>query len=152
MLSVNLGRRGPDGRTPYELRRGRAWHGRTADLGEILLGLGARASRLDSGYSEGVYLGVIPGTSHYFIGLAGRVVPGRAFKRLTETDRRDKLLFESVVGAPWCMGPMQAAIPAVRPASLIEVRARVEPVVAPGELPTAVPRPEGPAPPRNVYT
>jgi len=134
--TVNRGRKGADGRTSYELRFGRPWNGKIAEFAEkvMWLPLGKSASTLDSGYKEGIFLGLVERNNHYFIGLDGKVVLARAFKLLSNDRRRDPDLFNRIRGKPWCLDPAQA-LPLAGSAGEIAIRAHAGGVVEPAALP-----------------
>ena len=74
---LNRGRRDTSGKTPYELRYGRRWNGKMAEFGERVMWLpeGKRASRLDSGYRAGIFLGLVEGAAAYYVGVHEKIVP-----------------------------------------------------------------------------
>eukprot|EP00975_Prorocentrum_lima_P046289 9683145-Prorocentrum_lima.AAC.1 len=58
---INRSRKGVDGRTAWELRKGRAWRQPLVPFSECVMYLaaGKRESRLDSGYKgPAIYLGI----------------------------------------------------------------------------------------------
>eukprot|EP00973_Karenia_brevis_P032990 4553956-Karenia_brevis.AAC.1 len=58
--------KGPDGRTAWELRKGRAWRQPLIRFSECVMCLeaGKRESRLDSGHNgPGIYSGIKAGTN-----------------------------------------------------------------------------------------
>ena len=59
--SVNKGRRGPDGKTPYELRYGKPWNGRMEQFGRkvMFLEVGPHGRRIDKSYKTCVFLGCV---------------------------------------------------------------------------------------------
>ena len=61
---INRGRRGPDGRTAWELRHGRRYRKELALFGEKVLYLPAnkRESRLEERFEPGVFFGVTEGS------------------------------------------------------------------------------------------
>lgn len=130
--TINTGRRGTDGKTAYELRYGKAWRGKWAIFGEKVMWLpaGPRASHLDTGYKEGVFLGVIEGSNNYYIGVPGKVERARAIKLLDKGQNADKDLFASVRGTPWQLDPSVNT-----PGRLLEPRAHAGPVVVEEALP-----------------
>eukprot|EP00971_Amphidinium_carterae_P158720 3146578-Amphidinium_carterae.1 len=102
---MNLGRRGHDGRTPYEVQHGRACKRPLGMFSEKVLFLpdeaGGRASRLEARWQEGLYLGPkLDNSDNYFATLGG-VVRARSFRRLGAADRSAKVLVETMVGTPW---------------------------------------------------
>ena len=131
--TINTGRRGTDGKTAYELRYGKAWRGKWAIFGEKVMWLpvGPRASHLDTGYKEGVFLSVIEGSNNYYIGVPGKVERAKAIKLLDKGQNADKELFLSVRGLPWQLDPSVNT-----PGRLMEPRAHAGPVVADAALPS----------------
>ena len=135
--TINRGRRGPDGRTAYELRFGKPWNGKIAEFGEkvMYLGPGSRKSRLDTGYQEGVFFGLNEDQVGYYIGVPGKVTRARAIKLLDESRRRDRELFLAVKGVPWQLDPAVKELE-VAPA-LVKVEAG--PAVTAGSIPPPPP-------------
>eukprot|EP00973_Karenia_brevis_P041733 5776351-Karenia_brevis.AAC.1 len=68
---INRSRKGPDGRTAREFRKGRAWRQPLIPFSECVMYLvaGRRESRLDSGYKgRGIYWGIKEGTNLHYVG------------------------------------------------------------------------------------
>ena len=89
-----------------------------AEFGELVMWLpeGKRASRLDSGYRRGIFLGLVEGAAAYYVGVKDKVVKARAIKLLTGGERVDRELFHSFRGTPWCLDPeQQSAAQAAQP-------------------------------------
>ena len=149
--SINRGRRGPDGKTAYELRFGKAWHGKWAQFGEKVMWLptGKRTSRLDTGYRHGVFLGVIEGSNQYYIGVPGKVVVASALKLLDTGQRADREMFEAVRGLPWQMDPMVVAGPVQQ---VVPTQLHAGPVAADAQLPAQRTEAEWITMARRVYS
>ncbi|CAK0882798.1 unnamed protein product, partial [Prorocentrum cordatum] len=162
-MSINLGRRGADGRTAWELRHGRPFNKGLACFSEKVLYLpgGKRKAGIEDKFLAGLYLGHTLRKDEVYIGTEFGVLRARAFKRLTVEQRADKDLLNSLVGKPWAPVPTDVEVDEVPVA--IEIRAPVPAPVAPlgghlapvpeaGDLPPRalrVGRP--PAGPRAVY-
>ncbi|CAK0826820.1 unnamed protein product [Prorocentrum cordatum] len=120
-MSINLGRRGADGRTAWELRHGRPFNKDLACFSEKAL---------------------------VYIGTEWGALRARTFKRLTVEQRADKDLLNCLVGKPWAPVPTDVEVDEVPVA--IEIRAPVPAPVAPVGGPLA-PIPEaGDLPPRAL--
>ena len=130
---MNRSRRGPDGRTAWELRKGRACRRQLCAFGEKFLYLpaGKRVSQLDTGYKEAFFFGVLDGSDEVWAGTPEGVVKARSFKRLPEDARADAEGFMRVIGTPWEPTPGDIAAPMIGDPISIEVR----PVVPASELP-----------------
>ncbi|CAK0856358.1 unnamed protein product [Prorocentrum cordatum] len=149
-MSINLGRRGADGRAAWELRRGRPFNKDLACFSEKVLYLpgGKRKAGIEDNFLAGLYLGPALRTDEVYIGTELGALRARTFKRLTVEQRADKALLNSLVGEPWAPVPTDMEVDEVPVA--IEIRA---PVPAPaGDLPPRAPRVgRPPAGPRAVY-
>ncbi|CAK0830057.1 unnamed protein product [Prorocentrum cordatum] len=162
-MSINLGRRGADGRAAWELRRGRPFNKDLACFSEKVLYLpgGKRKAGIEDKFLAGLYLGPTLRTGEVYIGTELGVLRARTFKRLTVEQRADKDLLNSLVGKPWAPAPTDVEVDEVPVA--IEIRAPVPapvaslggplaPIPEAGDLPPRalrVGRP--PAGPRAVY-
>ena len=140
-MSINVGRRGADGRTAYELRYGRAFRRELAIFGEKVLYLpsGQEKVKLADKFHEGLYIGITQRTDESLIATKLGIVRCRTFKRLPEGQRGDRELLAAVVGTPWTPVPSQAGddeIPVV-------IRVNAAAVVRPEELPPPI-VPRGP--------
>ena len=104
---MNRARRGSDGRTPWELRKGRQFLQALRPFGERILFLpaGKRHSQLDSGYRDGFFFGVVEGTEEVYVGTPEGVVKARSFRRVPEDARSDSVGFNRVAGSPWKPAP-----------------------------------------------
>ena len=102
-MTINFGRRGPDGRTAWELRHGRPFRRCLAGFSEKIMYLpgGKRASRLEDKFLPGIYLGQSLRTDESLIGTSNGVVRARTVRRLPEGDRKDRELLLSVKGSLW---------------------------------------------------
>ena len=144
-MTINIGRRGIDGKTPWERRHGRPCRRSIAEFGEKILWLptGKHKSHLDERYLPGVFLGIALHSNDIMVGREnGSVGLARSFRRLPESQRVDVMLLRGVRGVPWCPDP--------------QVGAEVEVAVAPAPLVREVDLPPDPPPaaapePRRVY-
>ncbi|CAK0826156.1 unnamed protein product [Prorocentrum cordatum] len=149
-MSINLGRRGADGRTAWELRHGRPFNKDLACFSEKVLYLpgGKRKAGTEDNFLAGLYLGPALRTDEVYIGTELGALRARTFKRLTVEQRADKDLLNSLLGKPWAPVPTDVEVDEVPVA--IEIRAPVPAPVAPLGGPLA-PIPEaGDLPPRAL--
>ena len=134
-MTINIGRRGIDGKTPWERRHGRPCRRSIAEFGDRILCLptGKHKSHLDERYLPGVFLGIALHSNDIMVGKAnGSVGLARSFRRLAESQRVDVMLLRGVRGVPWCPDP--------------QVGAEVEAAVAPAPLVREVDLPPDPPP------
>eukprot|EP00971_Amphidinium_carterae_P058580 1158382-Amphidinium_carterae.1 len=75
MMTMNIGRRGQDGRTAWELRYGRNCGRQMAEFSEqILWRDDSKKSRLEDRWHKGVYLGPCLRTSDSLVGTTDGIV------------------------------------------------------------------------------
>ena len=132
---INRARRGPDGRSAWELRKGRPCRRQLAMFGEKCLWLkkDKRKSGPDSGFQLGFVYGVVEGRDQVCTGTPDGAFPARSFKRLPEEARCDGAGFMKCVGVHWQPVPGQELAAGTGPLVLMDA-------------PAAVPNlPEGPA-------
>ena len=100
---INIGQRGPDGRTAYERQRGKPFRSQIPSFSEKVLWLpaGKRKSTLDIKWQVGIYLGIVRRSDESFIGTPDGVVKARSVKRLSREERSDAALFNAIRGSPW---------------------------------------------------
>jgi hypothetical protein len=145
--TINIGRRGQDGRTAWELRHGRAFKRKVVAFSEKAMYLpgGKRASRLEDKFFEGIFLGFSMRTDEALVGTRDGVVRARTIRRLGPAQRGEKELLNAIKGVVWKPVPSSAA-------DVIPVVIMADPVVGPVALPLEpeahVPGPHGP---RRVY-
>eukprot|EP00971_Amphidinium_carterae_P328281 6460072-Amphidinium_carterae.2 len=143
---MNLGRKGRDGRTPFEIIHGRACKRPLGVFSEKVLFLpdeaGGRASRIEARWQEGLYLGPRLDNSDNYFATIGGVVRARSFRRLGAADRSARAMVETMAGTPWqpVPGTMDDVVP-------VKIDAPIPGVVGP--RPAAVA--EVPGVPRGVY-
>ena len=83
-MTINIGRRGIDGKTPWERRHGRPCRRSIAEFGEKILWLptGKHKSHLEERYLRGVFLGIALHSNDIIVGKAnGSVGLARSFRR-----------------------------------------------------------------------
>ena len=144
-MTINIVRRGIDGKTTWERRHGRPCRRSIAEFGEKILWLptGKHKSHLKERYLPGVFLGIALHSNDIMVGREnGSVGLARSFRRLPESQRVDVMLHRGVRGVPWCPDP--------------QVGAEVAVAVAPAPLVREVDLPPDPPPaaapePRRVY-
>ena len=144
-LSINMGRRGADGRTAWELRHGRPCKRLTAGFGEAVLWKKTKAPRgVEDRWLKGIWLGLALRSENSFVSDEnGDVHEARTFKRLAGAEAKDLELFNKVRGTPW--KPVLEV--GERPARLLIDAA---PEVPEEQLPQQPSMPE-PTGPRRVY-
>ena len=105
------GRRGPDGKTPYERRFGKKWRAAMVRFGEHVLWLpfGKRDSGLESGYRSGIYLGLDDVTGQHIVGTKDGWGLTRSLRRVVPELQRNVGMFSEVRGAPWEAEPREGA-------------------------------------------
>ena len=149
-MSINVGRRGPDGRTAWELRHGRPWKRLMAPFSERVLYLpgGKGASRLEQRYRPGLFMGVLPRSDEVLIATEHGIVRARSFRRLPPEQRGDAEALNAIRGTPWRPVPSEPQEGGEIPVA-ISVEAR--PVVPAERLPTATAESAGRGATRQVY-
>jgi len=98
--------RGKDGRTPWELSRGKPYRRRLLPFGETCLfmvvkGSGARQYKLDTRWQKGVYVGIVKRSDELIVLTPQGVRKARSIRRLPGEERHDKAFLESCKGVPW---------------------------------------------------
>lgn len=99
-----IGRRGADGRTAHELRKGKPFRRKLVPFGEIVyfLPVGKRQSRLVDRWLPGLFLGLRGNSDEYMVGVeTGGVLRARSVRRLSEEQRADPGLVGKLKGVPW---------------------------------------------------
>ena len=103
-MCINVGRRGRDGRTAYELRRGKPFRRKLIPITEHVLFLpaGKRTSKLATRWVPGIYLGFRDDADEFYVGTeSGDVLRARSVKRLTPAQRGNAQLVMNITGVPW---------------------------------------------------
>ncbi|CAK0843605.1 unnamed protein product [Prorocentrum cordatum] len=111
-MSINLGRRGADGRTAWEFRHGRPFNMDLACFSEKVLYLpgGKRKAGIEDKFLAGLYLGPTLRTGEVYIGTELGALRARTFQRLTVEQRADKDLLNSLAGKPWAPVPTDVEV------------------------------------------
>ncbi len=102
---------GPDWKTPWELLRGKPFHGALAQFGEKVMYLrpeAQRAGKLAQKFAVGVFLGREDRTGQVMVGTAERVLRAQKFLRLPEEEQFDAQVIQSIRGVPWDAEGMRA--------------------------------------------
>ena len=144
------GQKGADGRTAYELRKGRPFKRPLPAFGEKVLWLepGKPKSRLTDRWLEGIFVGLHDDSDEILVATENGVLKARTAKRLSPEDGRDGPLVNRVVGLPWRAVPsMQEEGDDTIPAAAVRIEA--DKVVPEGDLPEKVEEKEPQA--RRVY-
>ena len=137
MESISRGRRGADGRTAYELRRGRPCRAPLVFFGErgLCLPRNRRPSRLASGPVDGIFLALKDNTNEYLCYAPDwkRIIAAQSLRRLSPEERCNADMFNQIEGTPWCLNVHASPDAPVRqPISM-----SADPVVPREELPPA---------------
>ena len=144
-LSINIGRRGADGRTAWELRHGRECKRLVAKFGETVMWKMPKPPRgVEDRWQKGCWLGLALRSENSFVSdQKGDVHECRTFRRLPMAEAVNKEMFASIRGTPWKPSLAEGE---VRPRVLIDAA----PAVNEDELPVP---PEAPLPggPRRLY-
>ena len=106
---LNRFRRGPDGKTAYERRKGRAFQRKVPPLGEKILyqlpGITSRShgpARVEPRREDGVYFGLSDRADVVYIGKSdGSVARARAPKRREATARHDLPFLQRLTARAW---------------------------------------------------
>jgi len=148
---LNRAQRGLDGRTAYELRRGKPYRKALPPPGEKVLYLpaGKRVSRLEDRWKPGIYLGIIDNSDELIVGTKEGVFRARSVKRLTLDERKDPEFLNAIVGTPWKPVPTDAAAADGEIPPAMGIRVVVDPIVGPADLPAPVG--DGQGQPRRLY-
>eukprot|EP00971_Amphidinium_carterae_P259645 5152045-Amphidinium_carterae.1 len=107
MMAVNIGRRGSDGRTAWELRHGRKFGRWLAECTEHVMYRDSdkKASRLDDRWHDGIYLGPCLNKNESYVGTKeGAIISVRSFKRLPPGQKASGALVKGLRGIPWRPG------------------------------------------------
>ena len=106
---ISRGRRGIDGRTAFELRRGKPYRRKLPPFGEKVMWLkaGKPKSRLEDRWKEGLFLGVQDRSDEVVVGTRDGVFKARSVKRLDGVQRRDASLVQEMKGVPWQPIPIE---------------------------------------------
>jgi hypothetical protein len=147
----NRGQRDANGRTPYELIKGRSYKRALPAFGEKIfyLPVGKRASKLHDRWLEEIFMGVADRTDEIYVGTTKGIVRARSFKRLPTSAQTDKALFCQVKGLTWNPVPGDPESSEAPPANVKVVADAVVPDV---QLPPVIgPRNNAPQQARRVY-
>ena len=139
-----------DGRTAYELRKGKPYKRRLPIFGEKVLAMSLGKRRLKSEYRtfEAIYLGLAERSDMLIVGNADGCQRVATVKRLAPSSRRDGEMIKALQGVPWRPRPGIEREPGVQE---IPVCIHADPVVGENELPQkAKPRSHATGP-RRVY-
>ena len=139
-----------DGRTAYELRKGKPYKRRLPIFGEKVLAMSLGKRRLKSEYRtfEAIYLGLAERSDMLIVGNADGCQRVATVKRLTPSSRRDGEMIKALQGVPWRPRPGIEREPGVQE---IPVCIHADPIVGEDELPEkAKPRSHATGP-RRVY-
>ena len=135
--------RGRDGRTAWELARGKSYKKRLPPFGEtvhykmVRSGQG-HAGKLDVRWDLGIYVNMLKRSDEALVLTPAGVRKARALKRLPEGQRHNKELLSQAKGVPWDKygrDPDAEEGTAVLPAGILAEPLHNVPIVAPEERP-----------------
>ena len=102
-MAINIGRRGPDGRTAWELRYGKTFNRKVCRFGEHVMFLKVTAEKgLKDRFFHGCWLGLALTSDNVIVSNEqGNVEIARTVRRLPDPLARDVGLFNKIKGTPW---------------------------------------------------
>ena len=97
---------GKDGRTPFELARGKPYRRKLIPFGETchfmaVKGSGSRLNKLDTKWEKGIFAGILPRSDEVLMLTSDGLRKARAIRRLPASERHDRELLLKVKGIPW---------------------------------------------------
>ena len=105
VAKVNRRRRGPDGKTASELRKGRKFARALPHCAEKILSMVPGATkgvaRVEPRWEDGIFLGVSDRSGELHVGTERRMHKVRTVRRREATERVDLTLLNSVSARPW---------------------------------------------------
>ena len=121
-----------DGKTAYELRKGKPYRRKLPPFGEAVayMKAGKRRAKLADRFFIGLYLGLVEASDEVVVGTDKGVFRVRSIKRLPAVQRSAQALLRDMKGLPWCMEPTQAQQGSMQIRSLVAAA----PVVLPQDL------------------
>ena len=94
-----------DGKTPYELRKGRPYRRELPEFGESIMYLtvprGKRRHKFEDRWLTGLFLGLVSRTSEVIVGTEKGCFKVSSIKRLSEQQSSNPELLEKLKGLPW---------------------------------------------------
>ena len=123
-----------DGRTSYELRKGKPYRRALPIFGEKVSAMTLGKRRMKSEYRcfEAIFLGLVARSDMLIVGNKDGCFRVACIKRLAPSQRRDADMLLGVVGVPWRPKPRG------EPGAEVPLRVSAEPVVEEEELPKVV--------------
>jgi hypothetical protein len=100
---ISRAQRGLDGRTAFELRRGKPYRKPLPSITEAVMYLptGKRVSTLRDRWLVGLFLGVQDCSDEVVIGTEHGIFKARSIKRMEPTLRGNAALLDKIKGSPW---------------------------------------------------
>ena len=111
-MTINIGRKGADGRTAWELRHGKKFQRPVADFAELILYQpeSKPPSRLTPKFLKGIFLGIVLRSNDIYVGTEdGDVVEARSFKRLPKGTSGAQEIWKKLRGVPWDPKPSKVS-------------------------------------------
>jgi len=123
-----------DGRTAYELRKGKSYKRKLPIFGEKVsaMTLGKRRMRSEYRCFDAIFLGLVARSDMLLVGNQDGCFKVACVKRMSPGQRRDADMLLGLVGLPWRPNPQGA------PGEEAPLRVCAEPVIEEEELPRAV--------------
>ena len=104
-MLLNLFRRGDDGRTAWERRKGRSFKRDLHEFGKQVLYLkpgSAGKDKLDTRWEKGIFLGIREASGEWYIGTPNGVLKVHASKELSDdAERWNAEAHDQMQGTPW---------------------------------------------------
>ena len=105
LFLVNRYRRGPDGKTAYELHKGRKFALALPHIAEKILfmifGVTKGVARVEPRWEDGIFLGVSDRSDELHVGTERGMHKGRPVTRREATERVDLTFLSSMSVRPW---------------------------------------------------
>ena len=105
LIMVNRCRRGPDGKTAYELRKGRKFARALPHFAEKILfmvpGVTKGVARVEPRWEDGIFLGVSDQSDELYVGTERGMHEVPTVRRREATERVDLTFLNSVSARPW---------------------------------------------------
>ena len=97
---------GKDGRTPWELSRGKKYKRKLLPFGECCLymltkGTGGRAAKMDARWRPGIFVGILKRSDEVMVMTPEGIRKARSIRRLVADQQHNPELLSQVKGLPW---------------------------------------------------
>ena len=112
-ILINICKVGPDGRTPYERRKGKRFNQTLPELGECIWYLkpqSAGVNKLDPRWEDGIYAGLRIESGEIYVMSESGVIKVKHYKQRPESERWNLEELDKGIGVPWEPIPGRAGI------------------------------------------